>query len=88
MDRLSFACIAFGHTISLKKTKAMFTPAPGEPYNEPDIVKNDTRLDVIDTFVYFGKTMSRDGSLDTELHLHLLPLESWKRENGLIVLFL
>ena len=61
-------CTAFGLTISLKKTKAMFTPAPGVPYNELNIVINDTRLDVVDTFVYrIGNTLSRNGSLDTEI---------------------
>ena len=67
----AFACAALGLTISLKKTKAMFTPAPGEPYNEPKIVINDTRLDVVDTFVYFGNTLSREGSLDAEIHLRI-----------------
>ena len=49
----------------------MLTPAPGEPYNEPKIVINDTRLDVVDTFVYLGSTLSRDGSLDAEIHLRI-----------------
>ena len=49
----------------------MFTPAPGEPYNEPNIVINDTRLDVVDTFVYLGSTLSRDESLDAEIHLRI-----------------
>ena len=65
-------CTAFGLTISLKKTKAMFTPAPGEPYNELNIVINDTRLDVVDTFVYRnGNTLSRNGSLETEIRLRI-----------------
>ena len=67
MDRLSFACTAFGLTMNLKKTKAMFTPAPGEPYNEPNIVINDTRLDVVDTVVYSGI-----GSLCLETDLWML----------------
>ena len=39
MDRFSFACSAFGLTIRLKKTKAIFTLAPGES----SISLNDTR---------------------------------------------
>ena len=68
MDRFSSACSAFGLTISLKKTKVMFTPAPGQPYVEPNITVNGTRLDVVDTFVYLGSMLSRDGSLDAEIH--------------------
>ena len=49
----------------------MFTPAPGELCNEPNIVINDTRLDVVDTFVYLGSTLSGDGSLDAEIHLRI-----------------
>ena len=50
----SLVHVAFGLTISLKKTKVMFTPAPGEPYIEPNIMVNGTRLKVVDTFVYLG----------------------------------
>ena len=45
----------------------MFTPAPGEPYIEPNIAVNGTRLDVVDTFVYLGSTVLRDSSLDAEI---------------------
>ena len=37
MNLFSTACDAFGLTISIKKTKVMFTPVPGAPYVEPDI---------------------------------------------------
>ena len=71
MDRFSAAPTAFGLTISLKKTKVMFTIPPGEPYIEPNITVNDTRLGVVDTFVYLGSTISRDGSLDAEIHIRI-----------------
>ena len=74
MDRFSEACTAFGLTISQKKTKVMFTPAPGDPYTEPNIMVNClvNRLGVIETFVYLGSTISRDGSLDAEIHTRIL----------------
>ena len=71
MDNFSRACAAFGLTISLKKTKVMFTPAPGEPYIEPNILVNGTRLEVVDTFVYLGSTLSRDGALDAEIYARI-----------------
>ena len=71
MNHFSFACTVFGLTIRLKKTKKVSTPEPGELCNEPNIVINDTRLDIVDTFVYLGSTLSRDGSLDTEIHLRI-----------------
>ena len=43
----------------------MFTP----PYAEPNIFVEGTRLDVVDSFVYLGITLSGDGSLDSEIHL-------------------
>ena len=49
----------------------MFTPSPGEPYIEPNIMVHGTRLGVADTFVYLGSTLSRDGSLDAEIHLRI-----------------
>ena len=68
MGRFSAACVAFGLTISLRKTKVMFTPAPGKPYIEPNIFVNGTRLEVVDTFLYLGSALSGDGSLDAEIH--------------------
>ena len=50
-------------------TKVMFTPVPGAPYIKPDIFVKKTRLEVVDTFVYLGSTISRDGSLDAEINL-------------------
>ena len=92
MGRFSSACTAFWLTKSLKRIKTMFTPAPGESYNKPNIVINGNRLDVVDTFAYL-----RDICLETDLWIlkynckfkkHLLPLKNCKREYGPIVLFL
>ena len=67
MDRFANACKCFGLTISLDKTKVMFTPVPGEEYVEPDIYVYGTRLKVVKSFVYFGSTLASDGSLDVEI---------------------
>ena len=48
VDNYSRACDAFGLKISLKKTKVMFTPPPGEEYIELNNLVNGTRLDVVD----------------------------------------
>ena len=69
MNCFSTACDAFGLTISIKKTKVMFTPAPGAPYIEPNIYVRERRLDVVDTFVYLHSTVSRDSSLNAEIRL-------------------
>ena len=68
MDRFANACTKFGLTISLEKTKVMFTPAPGHPYAEPDILVYGSRLAVVKSFVYLGSSISYDGSLDTEIN--------------------
>ena len=68
MDKLSSACTAFGLTISLKKTYAMYTPPIGLPYVEPNIMVEGKRLKVTDSFVYLGSTLSRDGTLDAEIN--------------------
>ena len=67
MDRFSASCTAFGLTISIKKTKVMFTPPPGTAYIEPSIFVNGFKLEAVNTFVYLGSTMSRDGTLDAEI---------------------
>ena len=62
MDRFSATCTAFALTISIKKTKVMFTPSPGTTYIEPSIFVNGVKLEAVNTFVYLGSTMSRDGN--------------------------
>ena len=67
MDIFSRACLAFGLTINLKKTKVMYTPPIGQVYVEPKITVEGNRLGVVDSFVYLGSTLSRNGSLDAEI---------------------
>ena len=67
MDIFSRACLAFGLTINLKKTKVMHTPPIGQVYVEPNITVEGNRLGVVDSFVYLGSTLSRNGSLDAEI---------------------
>ena len=57
MSRFANACTKFGLTISLDKTKVMFTPAPGHPYIEPDIFVYGSRLAVVKSFVYLGSSI-------------------------------
>ena len=71
MNLFSTACTHFGLTISLEKTKVMYTPPPGQGYIEPNIYVQGTRLKVVDTFVYLGSSIARDGSLDSEVHLRI-----------------
>ena len=68
MNHFSQTCNVFGLNIGLKKAKVMFTPAPDEPYIEHNITVNNARLDIADTFIYFGSTLSRDGLLDAEIY--------------------
>ena len=67
MDRFTIACTCFGLTVSIKKSKVMYTPAPGDPYVEPNIFVYGKRLEVVREFVYLGSTVSNDGSLDAEI---------------------
>ena len=67
MDIFSRACLAFGLTINLEKTKVMYTPPIGQVYVEPNITVEGNRLGVVDSFVYLGSTLSRNGSLDAEI---------------------
>ena len=71
MDLFSTACRHFGLTISLDKTKVMYTAPPGQPYIEPNIFVCSKRLEVVDSFVYLGSCISKDGSLDSEVQLRI-----------------
>ena len=63
MDIFSKACLAFGLTINPKKTKVMNTPPIGQVYVEHNITVEGNRLGVVDSFVYLGSTLIRNGSL-------------------------
>ena len=67
MDIFSKACFAFRLTINLKKTKVTYMPPIGQNYVEPNIMVEGNRLGVIDSIVYLGSTLSRNGSLDAEI---------------------
>ena len=43
---------------NLKKTVAMYDPAPGPPYIEPFIFVESNKLDVVHSLVYLGSTLS------------------------------
>ena len=49
-----------------KDKSYVYTPTGVEPYVEPNIFIGETKLEVVDKFVYLGSTLSRDGSLDEE----------------------
>ena len=71
MDKFSASCSEFGLKISLKKTKVMYTPAPGQMYRVPEIIVDGGKLGVVESFVYLGSKLSRDGSLDNEIYARI-----------------
>ena len=68
MDVFSKACTAFGLTISIKKTKVMYAPCPGEAFVEPVILCDGIQLGGVDNFIYLRSKLSRDSSLDAEIN--------------------
>ena len=62
MDGFSTAC-----DISTKKTEVMHQPAPGNPYQEPNITVKGQRLQAVENFTYLGSTPSRSTNVDTEV---------------------
>ena len=67
MDIFFRACLAFGLTSNLKKRKVMYTPPISQVYVKPNITVEGNRLRVVDSFVYLGSALSRNGSLDAEI---------------------
>ena len=68
VDIFSRACLAFWSNHQPEKSKVMYTPPIGQVYVEPNITVEDNRLAVVDSFVYLGSTLSRNGSLDAEIY--------------------
>ena len=68
MDSFSAACNNFGLTIGTNKTEVMFQPALGNQYHEPRIKENRETLQAVETFTYFGSTLSRTATIDAEIN--------------------
>uniref|UniRef100_A0A8C7WPE7 Reverse transcriptase domain-containing protein n=1 Tax=Oryzias sinensis TaxID=183150 RepID=A0A8C7WPE7_9TELE len=68
MDAFSSACDNFGLTINIKKTEVMYQPAPGKPYQEPNITVKGQRLQDVENFTYLGSTLSRNTNIDAEVN--------------------
>ena len=67
VDQVSDSCDSYDLTISIKKTEAVYQPAPGKPYKEPTITVKGQRLQVVDKFTYLGSTLSRVVHIDDEV---------------------
>ena len=68
MDSFSSACNNICLTISTKKTKMMFQPAPGNKYHKLQISVNGQSLRAVETFTYLGSSLSHNVNIDSEIN--------------------
>ena len=66
-DCFAAAARRFGLTISIKKTEALYQPAPGNVYLPPAIEIEGTQLNAVKNFKYLGSISSNDASIDAEI---------------------
>ena len=66
-DCFAKAARRFGLIISIKKTEALYQPAPGNPYIPPAITIDGKLLNAVESFKYLGSTVSNDASFDAEI---------------------
>ena len=66
-DSFAAAARRFGLTISIKKTEALYQPAPGNMYEPPTITIEGKLLNAVENFKYLGSIVSNDASMDTEI---------------------
>ena len=76
MDGFSTACDNFGLTTSTKNTEVMYQPAPGNPYQEPNITVKGQRLQAQENFTYIGSTLSRSANINAEVTNHIAKASS------------
>ena len=67
VDQVPDSCDNYDLTISIKKTKVVYQPAPDKPYKEPTITVKSQRLQVVDKFTYLGSTLSGVVHIDDEV---------------------
>ena len=63
----AMAARRFGLTISIKKTEALYQPAPGNEYTPPVILIEGKQLNAVENFKYLGGIVSNDASIDAEI---------------------
>ena len=61
------AASRFGLLISIKKTEALYQPAPGKAYVPPVVTIAGKQLNAVENFKYLGSTISNDASIDAEI---------------------
>ena len=66
-DCFAKAATRFGLTISIKKTEALFQPAPGNMYAAPAVTIEGKLLNAVNNFKYLGSIVSNDTSMDDEI---------------------
>ena len=66
-DCFAAAARRFGLTISIKKTEALYQPAPGNTYSPPVITIEGQKLNAVENFKYLGGIASNDASIDSEI---------------------
>ena len=71
VDQVSDSFDNYDLSISIKKTEAVYQPAPGKPYKGPTITVKGQRLQVVDKFTYFGSTLSRIVHIDDEVNARI-----------------
>jgi len=76
MDAFSSACDNFGFTISTKKTDVMYQPAPGIPYQEPNMTVEGQGLQAVENFAYLGSTLSRSANADADVNSRIAKASS------------
>lgn len=70
MDYFSANCDAFGLRINLRETKVLLISQPGFSYKEPTTIVKNTRLKFVDSFAFFGSSISMDGVLASLILKH------------------
>ena len=71
VDQVSNLCDSYDLTISIKKIKIVYQPAPWKPYKESTITVDGQRLQMLDKFTYLGSTLSRVVHFDDEVNARI-----------------
>ena len=67
VDHFVHAAGSFGLTISLKKTKITYQPAPGRPQHDPVVTIDNIPLIVVSKFCHLGSILSNNAQLVKEI---------------------